>query len=928
MKFFKSHRWWRYCNYAIAICITLQFFYSIKSVYFKSGKLIYSSLDEYDTMKIENQCNIDLNDVIQFGSFWAVPLYYVKHGYNKSDAILSIATMCDISRLGSTKQMAKNFNGPISISIYIESLETELKNQKICTKIKKYFQNINNKYNIYISILYPNYQTQYYKSLKISSIDTPFGAQVPINALRNLAVFSCDTQYVSVLDAELVYMSTTINLINDHQYRLTDRNDTIWIIPSFEWTSHNFERRTFSKNDLFKQINLNHIQIFHGEISDAQICTNYSKWYNTTNNYKIDYCHHMYEPWIILKTEYAKNKYKWNNDYIGRGCNKVQQFAWLAYNCLQLEVVHDMFIIHKYSKPHEDLGHFQKVMSQKYKQHFINDYCNCNANTCWPENVCKHHNFKKFNQVNGCTNKTNTFALHSKHQMSMSLIFTRWNDSYLQDDTYVPGLHFNLSNWRLQKPQLPISVKNLANYRSKYFYYDPLDKSIIFMCPNEGALTPTSKYPRSELRHKPEFYVDKGYYYQNITLMISNVSSKTIGNISDDYSIVIAQIHGTNGALPLIMIVWFNRNEQLMATTKLNADIDSKTSQHQNTHLIKVPRNTKFTVTIIVNNGLLSVYANSIKYLQQNVSFWYHRNYFKVGNYFHYPTNINMFNYPHFHTDVKLYTLKNIIDYNKIISNTMNNTFPFYIFQIGFSKVATKNFADFFNKNAVPSVHYGIKNGDPLNKIMKIQYYKHEPLLKDLGGTYMFYGDFVAWNPLKENKDEGKDLIYFHEILLREYDDCKFILNIRNINDWIKSRYLHIHNPSGSFRVDHDKKKKGMKSDIDVINYWKHIWYENNCDILNYFKNNNLLDSLLIFDISKDSVDIMVDFFKAFGLYLNGSHWGHKGKTINLIDEKHQIQTHKWNNLIREHPQILYNNDDLDNQTEYDRILDYCNKRI
>eukprot|EP01084_Bolivina_argentea_P208716 355731_1 len=104
----------------------------------------------------ENECNINVNNTIEFGSFDTIPLFYFKKGYSikkNKNAILSVATMCHINRLSKTKQIISSFAGPISIAIFIE--ETS-KLDIICNTIKTYFDNINNKYDIYIGIIYQN----------------------------------------------------------------------------------------------------------------------------------------------------------------------------------------------------------------------------------------------------------------------------------------------------------------------------------------------------------------------------------------------------------------------------------------------------------------------------------------------------------------------------------------------------------------------------------------------------------------------------------------------------------------------------------------------------------------------------------------------------------------------------------------------------
>eukprot|EP01084_Bolivina_argentea_P209067 356214_1 len=377
----------------------------------------------YSTQIQQRQCNFDTNDVVTFGSFNGT-LYYYKQGYSSSNTTLSIATMCTMDRFLSAKQMMINFNGPISIAIYIVSLENETKNKTVCNEIKNTFDVIKNKYDIYISILYPitSYVYNFYKTA------------VPPNALRNLAVSHINTNYVICIDVDLMYISNTINFINDMNDEIfnvsaADKSENkIWIIPAFQWISEEFDikykndnRYSFNKTELLQLIDLKYIIPFHYLYSKAQdtitptpghICTNYDKWYNTTKQYTINYCNMNYEPWMIIKTNYVQNKYKWDNDFVGRGCDKVQQITYMSYNCIEFEVLNNVFIIHEYTANKPKYDNLQQFNTQKYWKQF-QIYCSDPNQICWDNSVCiqfyKQTHLKKFPKLNTISN---TFMDH------------------------------------------------------------------------------------------------------------------------------------------------------------------------------------------------------------------------------------------------------------------------------------------------------------------------------------------------------------------------------------------------------------------------------------------------------------------------------------------------------------------------------------
>ena len=243
---------------------------------------------------------------------------------------------------------------------------------------------------------------------------------------------------------------------------------------------------------------------------------------------------------------------------------------------------------------------------------------------------------------------------------------------------------------------------------------------------------------------------------------------------------------------------------------------------------------------------------------------------------------------------------------------------PFYILQIGFNKVGTRSLWEFFERNRIHGVH---NDGGKLVASMRQNYYNHLPLLSNYSSLgYIFYADFGAFQPLKVDNTT----IWFHHVLANQYKDCKFILNLRHVNHFIKSRYMHYSWYYGGFF-----QSRTNQNDIQIINQWKHNWYDHNCRILNYFQiHSNLSHNLLIFDIENDSSQKLVSFFAKYNVELNASKWAKRGITNQSISmsrrpKKHALQFERWNNITIKYPQLLFD-DTYDNLTEYDRIMQYC----
>ena len=97
------------------------------------------------------------------------------------------------------------------------------------------------------------------------------------------------------------------------------------------------------------------------------------------------------------------------------------------------------------------------------------------------------------------------------------------------------------------------------------------------------------------------------------------------------------------------------------------------------------------------------------------------------------------------------------------------------------------------------------------------------------------------------------------DIIDKQYPNSKFILNYRNIDDWIESRLNHPKNRNVSqwqyykkCMVYYDCNKK------DLIEIWKKHFYEHLENVDNYFSQNR--DKVLFFELGKTNLNELIDF--------------------------------------------------------------------
>lgn len=191
------------------------------------------------------------------------------------------------------------------------------------------------------------------------------------------------------------------------------------------------------------------------------------------------------------------------------------------------------------------------------------------------------------------------------------------------------------------------------------------------------------------------------------------------------------------------------------------------------------------------------------------------------------------------------------------------------IFQIGFNKCGTTSIYHLFSKYSEPKlkcVHwdYGFlaKNiYDNLNNGL--------PLLSGK------YEDVTIFTDIECNlRDENNSVKFLFGYKLfkkldEQYPHSKFILNTRNIDEWISSRIKHLCN----YEIVNNKlvtfpfKKTyyelyaeflPTKSRTEIIDIWKNEWYEHHKDVLLYFHNKP--NKLLVYDIDKDPLEKLFNF--------------------------------------------------------------------
>lgn len=183
-----------------------------------------------------------------------------------------------------------------------------------------------------------------------------------------------------------------------------------------------------------------------------------------------------------------------------------------------------------------------------------------------------------------------------------------------------------------------------------------------------------------------------------------------------------------------------------------------------------------------------------------------------------------------------------------MINNQINK-----IFQIGFNKCGTTSIFELFHKytDGLKCIHWDF------NKLANTI---HTNVTNNCSNPL---GEYEKYDVITDMESATLDNIilahrdYFVD-LDKAYTNSKFILNIRHIDNWIKSRLNHRKQVKDTYISMYMSVYK-LNSIEQVIELWSNDWYHHINNVKTYFSDRP--NDLLIFDIETDSFNKLQQFF-------------------------------------------------------------------
>lgn len=217
------------------------------------------------------------------------------------------------------------------------------------------------------------------------------------------------------------------------------------------------------------------------------------------------------------------------------------------------------------------------------------------------------------------------------------------------------------------------------------------------------------------------------------------------------------------------------------------------------------------------------------------------------------------------------------------------NTLP-RVVQIGFHKCGTRSLEQLFRDAGHSVVKYKLRR--PLRRSRNAALIMRQNLeagRKIFAGMedYAFYADLIY----QTESDSFQPIRHFREIM-RDYPDTILLLNVRNREDWIRSRLTHSH---GEFAQRVMRQRKIASTD-ELAETWRREWDTHLEEVRAFMADRP--EQFIEFDIDTGSVESLVERLSDYGL--RATDWADVGRTRGvsrnpLVEKLKKLWAHtRW----------------------------------
>lgn len=202
------------------------------------------------------------------------------------------------------------------------------------------------------------------------------------------------------------------------------------------------------------------------------------------------------------------------------------------------------------------------------------------------------------------------------------------------------------------------------------------------------------------------------------------------------------------------------------------------------------------------------------------------------------------------------------------MSETGSRTLP-RVVQIGFHKCGTRSFQQLFEGAGHPVVQHKVRRPWRPSRnaalVIRDNLRAGRKIFAGIEG-YVLYAGLIH----QTETDSFEPIRHFRE-MLRDYPDTILILNVRDREDWIRSRLKHGH---GEF-ADRVMRQRGITDRDALVRLWRDEWDTHLAEVRAFMADRPA--QLIEFNLDTDSVESLVNRLPAYGL--KAEDWGDIGRT-------------------------------------------------
>ncbi|KAG9285400.1 hypothetical protein G9A89_010875 [Geosiphon pyriformis] len=285
-----------------------------------------------------------------------VPFYFRAEETPKDEDI-TITTLITADRFTVFNRLVNRYQGPISVTIHVidepETREDLLKD---------------------LHILY-NSNPLMKKFVDVHLIMDKFERQ--FNMWRNIAKFFARTNYIMMLDVDFFLCTNFREKILNNEVIMEKLRalNTALVVPAFEYVNleEGKDPTTFpsTKQVLLQEVQSGRLNMFHSSWVRGHGATNYSKYYETQELFKVTKYQYHYEPYVIFpqKTPWCDER------FIGYGANKAACLFEIYISGVDYWVLPDDYLIHQTHKYPESARKYERKYNKKLYDQFREEIC-------------------------------------------------------------------------------------------------------------------------------------------------------------------------------------------------------------------------------------------------------------------------------------------------------------------------------------------------------------------------------------------------------------------------------------------------------------------------------------------------------------------------------------------------------------------------